>query len=314
MGEVIYETATYSSIESGVDDNSYGTALGYNSIRINPNMDKYTGNATVREQILKYCPVVGLMMNDFTYSIASEWEPMQYPQILDMGVFNDLTAFSGGGEIGAVFRSKKFWKKSGDLTINPEMRIIDVEGTGAPIKIANTLMWFAVGSGIMNIAPEATVDSIKDGASEGLKTVIRATKFGAQALDKSGTLANIVDVMGNGAIRAMEDIDDYNKLRSCPPTLDVQIGRVFRHNDMVLTNLSFTFSKEVSSAGPLYVDISMTLVTRKIISTINETGLNTEIASSVGYNRTQYDIEIDDVSANTLRGDTRFAAVGEPTT
>jgi hypothetical protein len=78
---------------------------------------------------------------------------------------------------------------------------------------------------------------------------------------------------------------------------------------MVLTNLSFTFSKEVSSAGPLYVDISMTLVTRKIISTINETGLNTEIASSVGYNRTQYDIEIDDVSANTLRGDTKFAAV-----
>jgi hypothetical protein len=285
------KVSSFNSLDAISGESLYASPLGFHAIRIAPNLSKWTWTTDKSTLDMISKPIYGLLMNDFTYSLASEWESMQYPNLLDIGPFADLTAFSGGGELGAVFRSKKLWKKSGDLTINPEIRIIDVNGDGSPLKVANQMLYFATALSTKDLTAGIGEESV-NAYAQGVETIGSAAadvgKFFGNMVDKSGTAGeiatNYINVIKSGGKNMAEGADDYGKLRACPPPLDVRIGRLFRHNDMVLTNVEFTFSREMTSEGPLYVDIKLTLVTRKIISDINDTGLRPVVRYVVNNN------------------------------
>ena len=286
------KVSSFNSLDAISGESLYASPLGFHAIRIAPNLSKWTWTTDKSTLDMISKPIYGLLMNDFTYSLSSEWETMQYPNLLDIGPFADLTAFSGGGELGAVFRSKKLWKKSGDLTINPEIRIIDVNGDGSPLKVANQMLYFATAISTKDLTEGISGEAI-NGYAAGIDSVAKSAAglvkyFGGVIGDKSGTAQeisnNYIGAASSGGKNIAEGADDYGKLRACPPPLDVRIGRLFRHNDMVLTNVEFTFSREMTSEGPLYVDIKLTLVTRKIISDINDTGLRPVVKYVVNNN------------------------------
>ena len=61
-------------------------------------------------------------------------------------------------------------------------------------------------------------------------------------------------------------------LKASPPTVTVTIGEYFEHTDMVVENVELNFSKEVTPAGPLYLDATIKLSSRYIINDISNVG------------------------------------------
>ena len=64
----------------------YDTNIGFNLIRIRPNLTTWAwANSSISPEMeaLFKGSIVGLVTNDFSYSLNSSWEPMEYPKILD---------------------------------------------------------------------------------------------------------------------------------------------------------------------------------------------------------------------------------------
>jgi len=151
------------------NDAIYKTNLGFSLIKIRPNLAKWAwANSNYRPDIYNNVSVMGLMMNEFNYALQSNWETMEYPSILNLGFISDFVAFGGGGELGAVFKSKKVWKRSGDLSITAEVRFVDVRGTGAPLKMIQYLLMMATSVGGVN-----TFTGLVDTLKGGLKTAVK---------------------------------------------------------------------------------------------------------------------------------------------
>jgi hypothetical protein len=66
--------------------------------------------------------------------------------------------------------------------------------------------------------------------------------------------------------------DDLFTLRASPQPVQVEIGSFFQHLDMVITQISFSFSKEMTRNGPLYLDATISLSSRFIINDISKAG------------------------------------------
>jgi hypothetical protein len=265
-------------------ENQYNSSMGQNLIKIQANLHSWKmGNSNIDTDILTKLqyPVYGIMTGDFTYGVQSEWEQMQFPQILDLTDIANLGAYAGTGELGAVARTTKFWKRSGDIKLSPTFRLLDVDGNGAVLQYAHALLLMSTAVGTAELLPGGagmvtTAQNVIDFAVQGLTDI--ASKF-----DPSGGLVSNIGGLANSAINdvLLENINDYNTLRASPPPVDIQIGKIFRHNDMVITDVSFVFSKEYTAKGPVYADVTLQIASRKIISTINDVGLSTKMMGAI---------------------------------
>lgn len=287
---------------------TYNTSMGVSIIRIKANMENYSGiNNDMKLKLSN--PVYGILQDDFNYSIQSDWETLELPAILDMTSFGQLAAFAGGGEIGYVARTQKYWKRSGDIKMSPKFRVLDVDGTGEALSVVHilTLMCTAVGSNL-----DANIKSATEGVAGGIEDIKNSiinpagaagdgAKTDTPPADKGGvgglwaslqTVAKTyVDYSVDGIVTQIRNATDYATTRQAPPTLDVQIGKVFRHKDMVITNMSVTFSKEFTASGPIYADVTLEIVSRKNISDNRDIGISYTMLGVDG-NPTQYGDDI----------------------
>jgi len=273
--------------------NAYGSALGFNLITIRPNLSKWSAwnraqdDDLIKEKFAEMNKIItGVMTNEFSYSLSSEWETIQTPlSLINLGILGDVFVAAGGGEMGAVYKSKKYWKRSGYLTVTPKMRIIDVNGDGLPLLATRLLLMFCTA---MTGTFEEKLKSFEGTIDKGIETlntgsISRAEQDQKDFNDKSGlpkvgaaaklVAENSFQIALAAADEYLEGISDAFSLKVSPPPLKVDIGRIFHHEDMVLTDINFTFSQENTINGPLYVDIDLTLTTRRIINGINSTGM-----------------------------------------
>jgi len=290
----IYRGDIWHSVKNGqVGYNGYNTALGFNLISIRPNLSKWSAyhrgkdDAKIKAAFAAMNKIItGVMTSEFSYSLSSEWETIQTPlSLIDLGILGDIFVAAGGGEMGAVYKSKKLWKRSGYLTITPKIRVIDVNGDGLPLIVTKLLLSFCTAmTGTFEDKAHDVENTIKE-AARGLNddSIRRAEKAQKDANTNTGMkkLGNQVHVVGEEILQIglaaadtyVDGISDAFSLKVAPPPLIVEIGRIFKHDDMVLTDVSFTFSQENTINGPMYVDIDLTLTTRKIINGIDDTGM-----------------------------------------
>jgi len=265
-------------------DSDYGLSHGTSLIRIKADTKAWQfGNSGINPAIMTQLqiPVYGILKDEFTYSLASEWETIELPSILDVKAFADMVAYTGGGSIGSVARSEKFWKRSGDIKLNPTFRILDVEGNGAAIKMVHILLLMTASVGSQTVEGLAgAVDTLAGGVQDIANTLAGTLQGAGDASGATGLAAGAItigttyiEVAGAGLGKFLKNAKDFATLRACPPPVDVQIGKLFRHKDMVITELSVVFSKECTAAGPIWADVTLALVTRKIIADITEVGL-----------------------------------------
>lgn len=294
------------SMDSNSDD------FGYGAVVITPKKD-------VWEQFQKTgdLPIVrGALMDPLDLSFSSEWESMENVSIpitntILSDVYGELASKAvamGGGSPGSVWKSKKLWKKSGDLSLDIKIKVVDWDGTGTTIMNAIRCLRLVVSSG----KSDGTNFANNIGQAYGAQTALFSTLGGDVVKAGAGAAGSTVDAISETVIKnakdnqlnktdaaskfgagganlqqnLMEDIDDLTTFRNSPLPCEIRIGKYFHHKDMVITNVRFTFSKEVSQAGPLFVDISIQAVTRKIIAGMEDVGLK-QIGGMKG-DRVQY--------------------------
>jgi len=286
------------SSQGGIKGDTYNGAIGYNLIRLVPNIENWNANKINRQSVDEINKIVtGIMLNDFEYSMNSDWETMQTPFDSGLGgILGGIGTAAGGGELGAVYRSKKYWKKSGYLAISPDIRIIDIDGNGLPLEVARTLLRWCVADNIgvvgefaqkiINAVENTTRNVSQKLAESAYKLAADTNPKGADSIGPQ-TVVGGIETIGRSVGNIMEGAEDFFALKQSPPPLKVEIGRVFSHPDMVLENVTFKFSREFTEKGPIYIDASLKLSSRKILSTINDIGLldkvgNIDITSNTG--------------------------------
>lgn len=222
---------------------------------------------------------------------------------------NALAQLGGNAKMGVSYASKLIYQQSGYLTINIPLMIADWRGIGQPLMSAMLLSYYMLPSkNKNNINQKDTISNLTTWLKEQLKnnkvdsaaaTVLKnllvgsagfvegaALDFGALAkkyndqivsFDKSGTLAageaTAAASFGTGVSNGVGGINDMYTLRSSPSPVQVEIGEYFKNTDMVITNIKFEFSKEITRMGPLFLKVDLALSTRQIMVGIDDTGL-----------------------------------------
>jgi len=257
----------------------------------------------------------GVVQNAFTYTLTSNWTSTMADRmkIISFGAQGEL---AGIGELGAKYRSRKYWTNNGPITISPSVRVVDWDGSGVSILSALILASYATSIRTSDIMSEDMKNLLTKLYEEGKKFLIdKATDLvdGASESDagkKSKTmfdtvLKEVIDAMGvdketlnsfisegkslldfigtvasRNAEEYMDLFTDLFTIRESPPVLSVKWGKVFSHPDMILTNVTMTFSKEQTASGPLYVDFDLTLESRHIVSSLGDTGLHSFLSDA----------------------------------
>lgn len=291
------------------NEQSEGVAAGHSVIKISPNYNFYSS----KRNDLK--PIVGVILNNVSVNVESEWQQMgvsKVPLIQSIGSFkdsvSDYTSLAGAGEMGSVWMSKQLWRKNGYLRIAPEFRIVDWDGTGKPLS--NSLI---IAKMLMPGRPDDSLSNSVENLSDKLQNVIqkaldkisesseenkewyenkKQSKIGSLGLLLNETAGNLAGNLETAKNNILDDVHDLITLRKAPPPVTIQIGQYFYHPDMIIKNASFKFSKEVSKLGPLYVDVTLDIETRKIMRGIDDVGFVNvgKLESRVNINRVNIDL------------------------
>jgi len=213
----------------------------------------------------------------------------------------NLSRAAGVAEGGTRFTTKKVYSKSGYLTITPKIKIINWYGTpeGSPVLAAMLLASYCLPSpmdqglagGINDVAKK-----LIGVAAKGISQILPKDPADATATegnippldDTTGEFANKVDQIatatmkgigslakqaGEAGVEIFDGVDDYFILKSSPSPVSVSIGNYFQHDDMVITNVQFNMSKEMTEYGPLYIDAEITMSSRRIVDNIDYVGM-----------------------------------------
>ena len=219
------------------------------------------------------------------------------------GVFEKLNAganLAGAAEVGAGLASQLIYQKSGYLEIKIPMMIVDWNGTGQPVLCALLLSRYCLPSFVLNgkDVVEKGLEKVKEwvegldekdprkavyekisgwgkGASEGIENTFGG--IGKSLADKApDTVKYLNEKTSELAGKVGEnigEIDDAYTLRASPSDVSVEIGQFFVNRKMVITGVNFEFSKEMTRSGPLYVNIDISLKSRRILTSLNDIGL-----------------------------------------
>lgn len=295
LGKSLFTEESYKvALGKNSSDTIHGTQPGYACIVLQPAKLRAFGSKGKKEPA-----IIGLIKGQMTFNYMANWSQMGgfsdvMPSIPILGKtvaagkaavagLSRISNFIGGADIGAVYASKLLYNKSGYLEISPSFRIVDWKGNGDPLAAGFLLASFCMpgDSASLEELIRAAIESMKGGDPKSLKARIGAFLEQGLGLAKEAVTniqSNIEEFGGQVGANfynniAKELADDYTNIRSAPVPLKVTIGHYFYHKDMVLKNVSITYSKEMTRMGPLYADVQLALSSRKIMASTADIGL-----------------------------------------
>lgn len=279
---------------------------GYAVVRIQPS-SKRLGETSNSDTA-----IVGVMdysQDGLTFSIPSNWRDLGgmggslLPNGLKNleGVFdkvNNIAQIGGAASLGSSFASKLIYQQSGYLEISIPMMVVDWKGIGQPLITAILLANYCLPRNIAGGSMKEVLEKVNTWIDEQLKSMQESENNGEKIM---GNLANAAKQGAEGVVKTVENaidtaidstrnqvakdaykqykeiigqgLDDFTTLRSSPVPVNVEIGQYFKRDDMVIKNLSYTFSKEMTKCGPLYVKFNLELSSRQIMIGAPDCGL-----------------------------------------
>jgi hypothetical protein len=277
MGNISFLTPNSWKYAGGQASGTYAdTDNGYGIVQIVPKGES-TSNS--------YQPITGVMKEPLSLSFDSEWVSMDSVDIPFMSdlineagkVIGSGTMLAGSGDWGYVWKSKKIWKQSGYVKVGGTFVVVDWNGDGEPLRAAHNMIQYCTPGG--NSESQVAVDNAATqlvGAKDVAKGLaVSATNFVGLNGESTG---RIID---KAYMNTFQDASDLFALKECPPIIALTIGKYFYHDDMVILNVSTKFSKEVSSQGPLSVEISFEAESRTRTKGIGDIGLLSQAVGRV---------------------------------
>ena len=244
--------------------------------------------------------VVGICNEPPVIEVSAEWEASglleavvgNIPLVNTIYKYSTSLAGAGGltnpSELGVS--SQKIYNKSGYLMFDMKMRVVDWKGDGCPLSsstiLSNLCLPTQMGSStsLSDFVVSATniftklgsmgrmnkeqvqeyIDKAKEIAATGAKTLYDASE---------GPLKAELQAIGKAANLAVND-PQFFVTASSPLPVAVNIGTWFSRDDLLVTSVKTTFSKQMTEHGPLYADFDMSFSSRRALMIgSNEAGL-----------------------------------------
>ena len=309
MDKSVFNKGSYAAAigKKGADDNFQN---GYAVVRIQPNGHRL-GNQDNSQNDPEIIGVMDYSQGGLTFSIPSNWRDLggMGESLLPDGIkrlegvfdnVNNALQIGGAASLGSAFASKLIYQQSGRLDINIPMMVVDWQGIGQPLMTAILLANYCLPRNIVGGSMGEVFNGLNDWVNEQLEklknnenvgeqivgngldavkkvgegVVITAEQMLQQAQDYIAERNKVAgDALENYKNTMGEGLEDLTTLRSSPTPVNVEIGQFFKKGDMVIKNLQYTFSKEMTKAGPLYVKFNLELSSRKIMVGAQDCGL-----------------------------------------
>lgn len=231
-------------------------------ITITTNSDNYSVN--------------GYLTNEFQIRTDAKWDPI----FTTDGFMADAQKFGGFNGLGIFntgFWSQLYFKNGGYIVLNPEFRIVDwgesEASTSPTVYAAMVLTSCCIPKG----GPGSTLRGLEgmtslDGALKRFKQMGKDALFNGLAFAQGGAdfISDAVDAAVSvsperqqQARKTVGKVDLSAFLSRSPSTVSVEVGSLFRNNEMIVEAVDCKFSKEMTRRGPLYVDVKLELKTLK---------------------------------------------------
>jgi hypothetical protein len=96
----------------------------------------------------------------------------------------------------------------------------------------------------------------------------------AGTIDKiKGLGSELIKEAGEGGAEVFEGYDDNFVIKTSPTPVTICIGNYFKHDDMVIDGVKFNMSKEMTENGPLYIDVDLSISSRRVVDNIDYVGM-----------------------------------------
>jgi hypothetical protein len=284
---------TKQSISKAIGKDGTG---GYAIVKIEPKLSPFDRKDDI---------IIGVMQdNPMNFSMEATWSEgggaaalTNIPllnSLIDAGGITDALVDMGnkainpaGISFGRAIASRKIYQQSGYLKISPKIRIVDWNGDGQPIKAASLLATYCLPTEArISEEAKAAIKKMMDEAKDIGEPFVKFLKDVTEGVRKSPTGQATIETLKayrKIAEAQADGMDDLFTLRASPSPVILTIGEYFQHDDMVIENVQFNFSKEVTAQGPLFLDAEIQLSSRFIINDISKLGLK-----NTGYKRVSY--------------------------
>jgi hypothetical protein len=187
-----------------------------------------------------------------------------------------LLGSAGLGLFNAGMWTKKFYKGGSYLKLNPKIRVTDWNADGEVLRSATALidMCLPVFNGKLDLASKKMINNItakvkKDGVGSAiLDGVVAGVKAG---------ISEIGDILsGEEANRLLNLLSGKEILSNSPSEVTITVSNFFGPKRFIIESVQVEFSKEMTEAGPLYVDINFSIST-PMVTTKGNTGLHSVV-------------------------------------
>ena len=268
----------------------------------------------------------GLLTENLSINTDATWDTIDLMAGLTTNPFLG-TLYKYGTMIGGLsgianvantgISTRKIYTKSGYLELDIRFRVVDWQGIGSPVESAFLLTSMCLPKNLKNFTAVGTVEAVADigvtqinkvisfitktlgSSQEDINAMTEAVKGGANSLkslistlSKTHPIEGLEKLIPTPITNVLND-PQFLVIAAAPSTITVQIGNYFKHNDMIVEGIKCEFSRQATSAGPLFADFNMRVSSRQAIL-MGVTGAETDqdIGLMVGgRNRVSYDIE-----------------------
>lgn len=245
--------------------------------------------------------VKGLLTDNLSLSIDAKWEATGLIDAITSNpilstIYPYITMFAGAAGIAnpsnVGISTRKIYTSSGYLEFDIKFRVVDWQGTGEPIKAAFILSTMCLPTNTKSMSAGQTIDAAGNLVISELNKVLSlAKKVGINPSAAIGGVDDLMNLLG-GAVKelggtAVETVEsasstlknfisnyfqnqEFLVIAASPSPVTVEIGQYFRHPDMVVQSVKMDFSRQITSAGPLYSDFTVNVSSRQSILLDND--------------------------------------------
>jgi len=261
------------------DESTYRKATDNNTgpfkILIEPNSNRVGSNEPD-------VGVKGVIQAPISFSMTANWDVLGLENIFSSltsqnailktvaGAAQTVMGAAGTSLTNSGLVTKKFYTKSDYLNFEVRFRVLDWDDDGMPVKTAQVMLGLCV----PRKGPSDKVSNILKGiATEDspVAKVVEKVQEGIQRIQQSDN--EVLSTAGGALNRSAEEIGSGSiNITQAPSPVRVKIGHWFEADDCVITNVNTQFAEQMTVAGPMYADFSVSLSTRETV-TIGENGV-----------------------------------------
>jgi len=247
--------------------------------------------------------LTGMLNNNISYNLSADWstsnnQVSSIAQGFSSGIMGTVAGMGrqAGVELGSAgYVTRKIYKGGTDLSISVSMRLFDSTTnlnddentfTNPSASVIDGVKWI---NSIMIPANKAelTIDEMEKmttqlaGDQQSDEEKVESAEAERAGQDRINNTRDAVSSTTAGAkVLSVYDTMKGNlntelgafgvNLTASPPPIRVYIGKWFYIKEAIVTDASFNFSSEMSTKGPLYCDVTLTISTRENLMLVND--------------------------------------------